>query len=254
MNNTHIHECYQRDSYYSLYKKPKNGKGRDALASAGMSSRKAGTLPKKLGTNNKGPVGPRYSKGVPYRIPHNTPPDSEAAPSTNESVLGGHNADRIAKTNSKTSSDRSHYASRGCIPLHSLPSTQKGRGPTSVINLKPLNCFVQTHHFKMEGMHDLKNLLREGDWLVKVDLKDAFFSVPIHLEHRQYLSFTVGNTSYQFTSVWCQPLGSLPRPLDQSQLSGESCRDEDDRCMTHQLECVKHTRNTGVQVTLQMVC
>ena len=73
-------------------------------------------------------MGPRYSKGVPYRIPHNTPPDSEAAPSTNESVLGG---DRIAKTNSKTSSDRSHYASRGCIPLYSLPSTQEGRGPMS---------------------------------------------------------------------------------------------------------------------------
>ena len=96
-----------------------------------MSSRKAGTLPKKLGTNNKGPVGPRYSKGVPYRIPHNTPPDSEAAPSTNESVPGGHNADRIAKANNKTSSDRGHYASRGCIPLHPLLSTQEGRGPTS---------------------------------------------------------------------------------------------------------------------------
>ena len=131
MNNTHIHECYQRDNYYSLYKKPNNGKGRDALASVGMSSRKAGTLPKKLGTNNKRPVGPRYSEGVPYRIPHNTPPDSEAAPSTNESVPGRHNADRIAKTNNKTSSDRGHYASRGCIPLHPLPSTQEGRGPTS---------------------------------------------------------------------------------------------------------------------------
>ena len=108
-----------------MYKKPNNGK---ALASAGMSSRKAGTLPKKLGTNNKGPVGPRYSKRVPYRIPHNTPPESEAAPSTNESIPVRHNADRIAKTSSKTSSDRSHYASRGCIPLHPLPSTQEGRG------------------------------------------------------------------------------------------------------------------------------
>ena len=102
---THTNTVYQRHNCQSLYKKPNSSKGCDALASAGMSSRKAGTLPKKLGTNNKGPVGPRYSKGVPYRIPHNTPPDSEAATSTNESVPGGHNADRIAKTNNKTSSD-----------------------------------------------------------------------------------------------------------------------------------------------------
>ena len=38
----------------------------------------------------------------------------------------------------------------------------------------------------------------EGSWLVKVDLKDAFFSVPIPVEHRKYLSFTVNNNSYQF--------------------------------------------------------
>ena len=91
--------------------------------------------------------------------------------------------------------------------LFLVPKKDGGQRP--VINLKPLNCFVQTHHFKMEGMHDLKNLLREGDWLVKVDLKDAFFSVLIHLEHRKYLSFTVGNTSYQFT---CLPFGLASAP------------------------------------------
>ena len=30
----------------------------------------------------------------------------------------------------------------------------------------------------MEGMHTPKNLLRPGDWLAKVDLKDAYFSIP----------------------------------------------------------------------------
>ena len=34
----------------------------------------------------------------------------------------------------------------------------------------------------MEGIHVLKDLLQAGDYMVKVDLKDAYFMVPIHEE------------------------------------------------------------------------
>ena len=50
---THRHTVYQRHYCQSLYKKPNSSKGCDALKCSGMSSRKAGTLPKKLDTNNK---------------------------------------------------------------------------------------------------------------------------------------------------------------------------------------------------------
>ena len=72
------------------------------------------------------------------------------------------------------------------------------------VNLKALNNFVQTPHFKMEGIHTLKNLLRAGDWLTKVDLKDAYFAIPIHPEHRKYLRFSMADKLYQFT---CLPFG-----------------------------------------------
>ena len=35
-----------------------------------------------------------------------------------------------------------------------------------VINLKALNQWVETPHFKMEGLTSLRDLLRQGDWLV----------------------------------------------------------------------------------------
>ena len=73
-----------------------------------------------------------------------------------------------------------------------------------VINLKRLNEWVITEHFKMEGIPTLKDILRSGDWFVKVDLKDAYFTIPIDSGHQQYLRFMLEEERYQFT---CLPFG-----------------------------------------------
>ena len=52
----------------------------------------------------------------------------------------------------------------------------KGGGHRPIINLKKLNNFVPHHHFKMEG---IKDLLKQGDFMAKVHLKDAYFAMPI---------------------------------------------------------------------------
>jgi len=78
-----------------------------------------------------------------------------------------------------------------------------------VINLKALNQWVETPYSKLEGLTSLRDLLKQGDWLIKVDLKDAYLTVPIHPDHQCYLHFTVEGTDYQFT---CLPFGLVCAP------------------------------------------
>ena len=56
----------------------------------------------------------------------------------------------------------------------------------------------------MEGIHTLKEIVRPTDWMVKLDLKDAFFTIPIHNTHKQYLRFRFQGLDYQLN---CLPFG-----------------------------------------------
>ncbi len=86
---------------------------------------------------------------------------------------------------------------------------KKDRGQRPVINLKGLNQFVQYEHFKMEGIQTVKDLLQPGDWLTKIDLKDAYFTIPMNHSNRKYLRFTVRGRSFEFN---CLPFGLSSAP------------------------------------------
>ena len=86
---------------------------------------------------------------------------------------------------------------------------KKDGGQRPVINLKQLNRYVKSEHFKMEGLHTVKALLRKHDWMAKVDLKDAFFMVPVAPQFRQYLLFKLGKRIFQFN---CLPFGLCTAP------------------------------------------
>ena len=42
-----------------------------------------------------------------------------------------------------------------------------------VLNLKLLNEFIYHRHFKMEGMHIVRDLLQRGDWMTRIDVKNV---------------------------------------------------------------------------------
>lgn len=50
----------------------------------------------------------------------------------------------------------------------------------------------------MESIRTVKGLIQPGDWLVKLDLKDAYLSVPIHPSHQKFLQFQWGGQTWQF--------------------------------------------------------
>ena len=78
-----------------------------------------------------------------------------------------------------------------------------------VINLRALNRFLGKESFKMEGLQVVRSLLQKGDFMMKLDLKDAYYAIPIHPSHRKYLRFVYQNRVYEFQ---CLPFGLSSAP------------------------------------------
>jgi hypothetical protein len=84
----------------------------------------------------------------------------------------------------------------------SLFTRQKKDGTyRTILNLKYLNEECETHHFKMESLKQAIHMIRPGAYLASIDIKDAFYSVPIHTSHKKYLKFIWKATPYQFEAM-----------------------------------------------------
>ena len=104
--------------------------------------------------------------------------------------------------NSKSPPETGNTTSRASIGTDSYSNIflvpKKDGGQRPVINLKAFNDFINPEHFKMEG---IKDLLEPKDWLTKVDLKGAYFTIPIHPTHQNDLKFQFQGKTYHFTCL-----------------------------------------------------
>lgn len=73
-----------------------------------------------------------------------------------------------------------------------------------ILNLSRLNEHIDKITFKMETLRTALQLIRKDCYFGKIDLKDAFYSVPINKQFRKYLKFEWQGKIYAFS---CLPNG-----------------------------------------------
>ena len=61
-----------------------------------------------------------------------------------------------------------------------------------IIDLSTLNTYIASQRFHMETPQSVLRSIRPGDWMISLDLQDAYLQVPVHPESRRYLRFTMG--------------------------------------------------------------
>ena len=190
--------------------------GYKVLYGQSTSSGKNFPLCHQLEVDNGGSVGPAYSTGIPYSFQGRTSPN---APSSTLPIFGGldesftRGSDFVGEERSGGDSGSLRFG-EGVLfdPFLSIPKSDGRMRP--VINLKSLNFWVRPQHFKMEGLHTLREIVAQDDWLAKLDLKDAYFTVPIDQEHRKFLRFVVDQVDINLRvsrSVCLALLGHSPR-------------------------------------------
>ena len=67
------------------------------------------------------------------------------------------------------------------------------------LNLKPLNEHIPCVHFKMSTIGSELNLITKDYYMANIDIKDAYYSVPILDKQQKYLKFKFKGQLYQFT-------------------------------------------------------
>ena len=79
-----------------------------------------------------------------------------------------------------------------------------------IIDLSTLNDYITSSHFHMETPRSVLSSICPGDWMISLDLQDAYLQVPVHHDSRRYLRFVVAGKSYQFR-VLCFGLTTAPQ-------------------------------------------
>ncbi|KAK6029294.1 hypothetical protein OSTOST_04593 [Ostertagia ostertagi] len=98
---------------------------------------------------------------------------------------------RGARFAQREGSDRKGPHKHEGLGVFTFRDPQEGWFNKAHNHLKPLNAFLEIPHFKMENLHSVSDVAYKGDFLAKIDMRDAYFAVNIAADHRNYLAFLV---------------------------------------------------------------
>ncbi|CAH2226525.1 uncharacterized protein LOC120632649 [Pararge aegeria] len=78
-----------------------------------------------------------------------------------------------------------------------------------IFNLKALNRYMMPRHFHLFRYQQMPEFLQPADWMVKLDLSQAYYHIPIKQEHRRFLRISYNGFLLQMT---CLPFGLASAP------------------------------------------
>jgi hypothetical protein len=79
-----------------------------------------------------------------------------------------------------------------------------------ILNLKKLNEFVVYEHFKNEHLEFILPLIRENSYFASIDLKDAYFLIPVDDEFKKFFRFLWNGQVFEYQCM-CFGFSSAPR-------------------------------------------
>lgn len=96
-----------------------------------------------------------------------------------------------------------------CFYSNVFPVLKVGVTARVILDLSEFNLYVDHTHFKMESLRDVLEATFCDCFFATVDLKNAYYSVPVRSEDRDFLRFLWKGESYRFT---CLPQGYKDAP------------------------------------------
>ncbi|CAG8776292.1 4627_t:CDS:2, partial [Gigaspora margarita] len=96
-----------------------------------------------------------------------------------------------------------------CFTSNILVIDKKDGKKRVVLNLRLINTFIKHTHFKMESINIVKNLIRRNDYMASIDIKDAFFHIPLHPSARKFFAFDFLGCRFCFK---CLPFSLMSCP------------------------------------------
>lgn len=93
-------------------------------------------------------------------------------------------------------------------PVFLIPKAEPGKFRLCH-DLRVLNAALPKRQFRMEGWHSVRDALRPRDLLTKIDLRQAYHTIPMAEEHRRFLRFQWGAEMWRFRAL---PFGLSTAP------------------------------------------
>ena len=151
-----------------------------------------------------------------YRIPWEARPPHLSVPSSLPasyppcSVKGLALAKEVQAILSKEAIEEVPRASKGVLNTFFVVPKPGESEWRPILDLSVLNKNIVQTRFKMLTCNQVLNSLREGDWMMKLDLKDAYLQIPIHPSSKPFLQFSFEGKRFQFRVL---PFGLTTAPM-----------------------------------------